>query len=47
MVADKSLKISEEVKKLLDAEKLYDRETYDDIIKRLMTYSQHPKGWGI
>lgn len=35
MVVNKSIKISEETKKLLDKEKIH-RETYDDIIKRLI-----------
>lgn len=36
MVADKPIKISEEVKKKLDAIKEYPRETYDDTIKKLL-----------
>ena len=37
MVVNKSIKISEETKKLLDRERIH-RETYDDIIKKLIKF---------
>ena len=36
MVADRPLKISEKTKKELDKLKVHPRETYDDIIARLV-----------
>lgn len=36
MVATESIKIDEQTKKLLDKKRIYERETYDDIIKRIL-----------
>ena len=36
MVSDKSIKVSKETKDALDKNKEHPRETYDDIIKRLI-----------
>ena len=36
MVADKPIKISDKTKQKLDDLKLYARETYDDVISRLV-----------
>lgn len=35
MVADQSIKVSEEAKEFLDSLKIVDRETYDDVILKL------------
>lgn len=36
MVTTTTIKVSEKTKKLLDAIKIHPRETYDDILKRLI-----------
>lgn len=36
IISDKSIKISRKVKKDLDRTKIHPRETYNDIIKRLL-----------
>jgi len=36
MVADKPMKVSEEVKSYLDTKKKVDRESYDSVLRRLL-----------
>jgi len=43
MVADKVIKISEKTKQELDNNKIYERETYDDIILRLFKNQKEVK----
>lgn len=38
MPADKTIKVSEEVKRRLDEVKVHPRETYDDVIRRLVEF---------
>ena len=44
MVADKGIKISRETKKGLDKLKRYSRETYDDVITRLVEEEKQKDG---
>jgi len=43
MVADKGIKISEIAKQALDNNKIYERETYDDLILRLINNQKEVK----
>ena len=44
MVADKPIKISESTKKDIDNLKTHPRETYDDIVTRLVKENKENKG---
>lgn len=37
MVANKNIKVSMNTKNILDKNKVYPRESYDDVIKRILT----------
>lgn len=43
MVADKNIKISEEIKKYLDSIKIVSRESYDDVLRRVFKITKEKK----